>query len=162
MIAVGVITMIIIVYSSFSHMQKQQSRFEENLTATDSLYTMPLGKVGTTDSLRIGEMEGHRLLVFWASWSDKSESMLSEIQILNADVDSLTVLAALVKDAEESLPELPEYPGFIYVDGARMFNSLKVPGIPSYVLIAPDNTILHSNIGYQKGSGYDSLKVRLQ
>lgn len=160
MIAVGFLTMIIIVWSSFSFTNKQYRMFEENLVESDSLTTMNMRVVGVGDSVSVADMKGNSsLLVFWASWSEKSRSMLDEIQLLQNEYDSLKVIAALVKDAEESLAEDKEYQNFIYTDGIKLFNYLKVPGFPSYVLFDENSNVLKSNIGYEKGIGYDSLKV---
>lgn len=160
MIAVAFLTMIIIIWSSFSFTNKQHRQFQQNLAESDSLTTMNMRIVGEGDSVSVSDMQGNKsLLVFWASWSDKSRSMLDEIQILQNEYDSLQVIAAIVKDAEESLSEIKEYPSFIYTDGIKLFNYLKVPGFPSYVLFDEGSNVLKSNIGFEKGIGYDSLKV---
>ncbi|MDR9417336.1 TlpA family protein disulfide reductase [Gracilimonas sp.] len=160
MIAVGFLTMIIIVWSSFSFTNKQYRVFEENLVEADSLTTMNMRIVGAGDSVGVEDLKGQKtILVFWASWSDKSRSMLDEIEILQNEYDSLKVIAALVKDAEESLAQNKEYPNFVYTDGIKLFNYLKVPGFPSYILFDENSNVLKSNIGYEKGIGYDSLKV---
>ncbi|WP_020402134.1 TlpA family protein disulfide reductase [Gracilimonas tropica] len=160
MIAVGILTMGIIVVSSFSFNNKQIRQFRENIVASDSLAIMPLKVVGTDSTIRIRDFNGQKsLLVFWASWSEKSVSMLDEIELLHAGQDSLTVIAALVKDAEESLNEVKKYPHFIYTDGVHLYNHLKVPGFPSYILFDENSEVLTSNIGYEKGIGNDSLAV---
>ncbi|MCP9292931.1 TlpA family protein disulfide reductase [Gracilimonas sediminicola] len=162
MVAVAVITMLVIVFSSFNFERKQRTRFNENIATSDSLQIMPLRVLNSADSTSVANQKGNTaLLVFWASWSDKSISMLDEIQKYTLENDSLVVLAGLVKDAEESLPEVPEYPGFTYLDGTHLFNHLKVPGFPSYILFDKDGRIITSQIGYEKGVGYDSLKVHL-
>lgn len=162
MIAVAIITMVIIVLSSFNFTNKQHERFVENVAESDSLTTLKMRVIGAQDSVSIADLKGHKsILVFWASWSDKSTAMLDEIQLLQRDSDSLQVIAALVKDAEESLQEERTYPDFIYSDGAHFFNYLKVPGFPTYILFDEESRVLKSNIGYEKGVGYDSLKVYL-
>ena len=162
MIAVAVITMIVIVLSSFNFTNKQHERFVENVAESDSLAIMKMRVIGAQDSVSIVELKGQKsILVFWASWSDKSTAMLNEIQLLQRDSDSLHVIAAMVKDAEESLEDEREYPNFIYTDGAHFFNYLKVPGFPTYILFDEESNVLKSNIGYEKGIGYDSLKVFL-
>lgn len=163
MVVVAIITMLVIVFSSFNFMRKQKTRFTENIATSDSLLTMPMRVLNSTDSISISEQKGNQtVLVFWASWSDKSISMLDEIQRYTLKNDSLVVLAGLVKDAEESLSDVPEYPGFTYLDGTHLFNYLKVPGFPSYILFDEKNNVITSQIGYEKGVGYDSLKVYLK
>jgi hypothetical protein len=162
MVTIGVITLIVIIYSSFRFNTKQQERFKENLVESDSLTNMFMRIIGQPDSLRISDMKGNKsVVVFWASWSEKSELMLAEIEKAQFESDSLQVIAALVKDAEESLPDEKTYPRFIYTDGTKMFNDLKVPGYPSYIVFDENSVVLNAQVGYQKGVGYDSLKVYL-
>jgi thiol-disulfide isomerase/thioredoxin len=162
MITMGVISVVIIIYSSFRFNNKQQLRFRENLAESDSLTIKYMRLIGEADSVRISDFKGKKsVMVFWASWSEKSELMLGEIEKVQFESDSLQVIAALVKDAEESLPEEKTYPTFIYTDGTELFNDLKVPGYPSYIVFGEDSDVINSQVGYQKGVGYDSLKIYL-
>ncbi len=163
MIVLAILSVGVIIFSSFNFTQKQQQVFQENIAKADSMTVMPLLVVGTDDYVRIEEQFGQKqLLVFWASWSEKSRSMLDEIEQFQFEQDSFPVIAALVKDAEESLPEKKEYPDFTYVDGVTLYNHLKVPGFPTYILLDENGTVLTTQIGYEKGVGYDSLKVYLE
>ncbi|MAL16206.1 MAG: hypothetical protein CL670_11495 [Balneola sp.] len=163
MVGIAIITMLVIIYSSFNFQRKQQTRFQENVATSDSLLTMPLLSIFENGSQSVADQKGSEtIVVFWASWSDKSTSMMDEIQNYTVQNDSLVVLAALVKDATESLPNVPQYPGFKYVDGTHYFNYLKVPGFPSYILFDEEGQVLNTQIGYEEGVGFDSLKVYLQ
>lgn len=160
MISIGVITMLVIVYSSFHFNNKQHERFRQNLVESDSLTIKKMRLIGEPDSVRISDLKGNKsVLVFWASWSEKSELMMGEIEKVQFESDSLQVIAALVKDAEESLPDDKIYPAFSYTDGTELFNDLKVPGYPSYIVFNENSEVIYSQVGYQKGVGYDSLKV---
>jgi hypothetical protein len=160
MIGVAILTMVIIVFSSFNFTNKQHRQFRENISESDSLTIMPLRKVGEEDRVRVADFKGNKtVLVFWASWSDKSTSMLDEIQTLKEVNDSLIVIAAMVKDAEESVGGERNYPQFIYTDGIHLYNYLKVPGFPSYILFDENSNVLTARIGYEKGIGYDSLQT---
>ncbi|MDZ7806694.1 MAG: hypothetical protein U5K71_06230 [Gracilimonas sp.] len=162
MITVGVITLVIIIYSSFHFNNKRQERFRENLVESDSLTLKYMRMIGEADSVRISDLKGKKsVMVFWASWSEKSELMLGEIEKAQFESDSLQVIAALVKDAVESLPDEKTYSTFIYTDGTELFNDLKVPGYPSYIVFNENSEVINSQVGYQKGVGYDSLKVYL-
>ena len=111
MIVVAVITMAVILFSSFNFTRKQHTRFKANIAQSDSLAIMPMRVVGAPDSVQVTDFKGQEMvLIFWASWSDKSTAMLDEIERLQAERDSLPVIAALVKDAEESLAEEKRYP----------------------------------------------------
>jgi len=162
MIAIAVITMLVIIYSSFHFNNKQQERFRENLVESDSLTLKYMRIIGESDSVRISDLKGKRsVVVFWASWSEKSELMMVEIEKAQFESDSLQVVAALVKDAEESLPTEKEFPTFVYTDGTEIFNDLKVPGYPSYIVFDERSEVINSQVGYQKGVGYDSLMTYL-
>lgn len=164
MLAVAVITMIIIVISSFRHHQKLNYLFQETLAESDSLLITPMSIIGESDSLQLNDFKEHpAILVFWASWSDKSIEMLNEIEKFRAEYpDSIAVIAALVKDAEESITEIRQFPYFIYADGIEIFNDLKVPGYPSYILLNETGNVIHTQIGYKTGVAYDSLKTYLK
>jgi thioredoxin-related protein len=161
-IAIAVISMIFIAYSSFRFQDKQLRIFHEKLVESDSLLIMPLRVLSAGDSVTISEQKGKNMvMLFWASWSDKSKAMMNEIQKVQHEQDSLVVIAGLIKDAEESLPGNKEYPDFIYVDGSHLYNHLMVPGFPSYIVLDKKGKVLGSKIGYEEGVGYDSLKAFL-
>lgn len=164
MLVTAVITMIVIVISSFRHNQKLHDLFQESLAESDSLLIEPLTIIGENDSLKLNNFQGNpTILVFWASWSDKSIEMLKEIeQFQNEYQDTLSVVAALVKDAKESLSEKKKFPKFIYADGIELFNDLKVPGYPSYILFDEKGKVIHTQVGYKTGVAYDSLKSYLK
>lgn len=160
MIGVAILTMVIIVFSSFNFTNKQYRQFRENVSESDSLAIMPMRVVGTEERVRVTDFKGNKtLIVFWASWSDKSTSMLDEIQLLSNLNDSLKVIAAMVKDAEESVEGERSYPQFIYTDGIHLYNYLKVPGFPSYILFDEESKVITARIGYEKGIGLDTLQT---
>lgn len=163
MLVVAVITMIVIVISSFSHNEKLNELFYESLAESDSLEFKPLKIFGREDTVSIQQFQGNTVVVaFWASWSERAINMLKEIEKVQTEsADSLIVLAALVKDAEESLQGEKQFQDFMYVDGTQLFNDLKVPGYPSYLLFNKKSEFVNAQIGYRKGEVYDSLMVYL-
>ena len=162
MIVAALFTILAIIITSFSFNEKRQERFKENLVASDSLLSKKMPIVGEADSLSMQSQAGNpSLLVFWASWSDKSVEMLEEIQNYQNENKNLGVVAALVKDAEESLPARKKFPTFIYVDGTQLFNDLKVPGYPSYILFDESGEVLHAQIGYKDGTVQKPLRKYL-
>lgn len=161
MLVVAGITMIWIVFSSFNFQNKQQRVFEENSRSSDSLRIMPLRVINSDSTITLSEWEGEeQLVVFWASWSDKSEALMDEITVFSESYSdsALQVVAALVMDVTESEPDPGEYPGFVYVDGTRLYNNLQVPGIPSYIYFR-QGEVVHAHMGYQIGAGLDTLKA---
>mgnify|MGYP003634276302 FL=1 len=149
---------LIIVYSSFSYKKTEQKRFIKSIVENDSLTTHSLNYILNDDSVSVSDFEGeHVVLVFFSSWSEKSNFMLQEISSLADEVGSIEVIAAVVKDATDTInfDELP--PTFNYVDGVSLYNDLKVPGIPTYVLFDKKGKYVFAHTGYQEGSGYDLL-----
>ncbi len=149
----AVITMIFIVFASFNFKDEQEANFRENTQNFEELGTMNHPIVGdvTTDSLRLNDLYGKQVIVlFWASWSDKSTELMDELDFF-ADNNEYAIVAALVKDVtDEASTVLPNH-DFIYIDGTRLFNELKVPGIPSYFLLDKKGNFMASFVGYRKG-----------
>ncbi len=162
MVVVAVLTALAIVFSSLSHKEAQKERFIEAVSESDSLLIKPLRLLQETDSVSISEFKGNNMvLVFQASWSEKSSLLLDEILALKDETDSLKVISALVMDAEETIDFSKLNSAFIYVDGASLFNELKVPGIPSYVLFDREGNFKYAHVGYQENAGYGVLREKI-
>ncbi len=162
MAVVAILTAVAIVFSSLSYKETQKERFEEAILESDSLLTKPLRLLQEADSVSISEFRGNSVVVvFQASWSEKSAQLLDEMLALKDEIDSLTIISAQVLDAEESIDFSKLNPSFIYVDGASLFNDLKVPGIPSYVVFDNNNEFVYAHVGYQENAGYGLLKEKL-
>lgn len=151
MVTVALFTMLFIVFTSFNFKQQQQERFTEFTLAYDSLLTKNHPFINQNDSLRLGDLSGSQiLLVFWSSWSDKSANLLNEIDILSQNRPNLEVVAALVKDATDSAEEALLEHDFLYIDGTILFNEIRVPGIPSYVLLDENGNLISTHVGYKE------------
>jgi len=163
MIVVAVLTVFAIVYSSFSYKTTQKERFVEAITESDSLLSRSLLLINKQDSVSINQYLGNDIvIVFWSSWSDKSELLLNEIYTLKDQTDSLEVIAALVLDATDDIASTKFLEGFVHVDGASLFNDLKVVGIPSYILLDKAGRFKYAHVGYQIGAGYEVLRTQLK
>jgi hypothetical protein len=152
MIVVALITMVVIVLSSFNFKAQQEEDFRKYTASYDSLLTLPIPYLTNTDSLRLEALKGDpSIVVFWASWSDRSAAMLTELQQLKDTYPDLNVAAALVMDATgTAVPGLPDNE-FHYIDGTRLFNELRVPGIPSYILLDSNGNPIDTKVGYREG-----------
>lgn len=152
MLVVALLTIVVIIYSSFSFKERQDERFMQYAIEYDSLLTLPNPLILKDDSLRLGELQGSEsVLLFWASWSDRSESIMQELNEVRTANPGIEIVAALVLDATSTaIPEIPDY-DFYYVDGAMLYNQLRVPGIPSYVLLDENGNVTETHVGYQKG-----------
>lgn len=150
MLVVAVVTMVVIVFSSFNFQSNQEKEFAEKTSQYSELLTDYHPFVVQKDSISLQQLNGDKVaVVFWASWSDRSAEMMHELDELISDEDDLVVVAALVLDATETAePVLPEHQ-FIYIDGTRLFNTLMVPGIPSYFLLNEEGEVVATHVGYK-------------
>ncbi|GAB5409314.1 MAG: hypothetical protein BalsKO_16790 [Balneolaceae bacterium] len=153
MVIVALFTMVFIVLTSFNFQQQQQERFTEFTLGYDSLLTKNHPYINKPDSVRLGDLSGSPvLLVFWSTWSEKSRDLFEEIDLLSKDIPNLKVVAALVKDVTDSAEEATLKYDFLYIDGTILFNEIRAPGIPSYVLLDEQGVLLSTNVGYKEGA----------
>lgn len=157
MLIVAVVTMVVIVLSSFNFQSRQEEEFAEKTRQYSELLTDYHPIVAQEDSLSLEQFNGDRVIVvFWASWSDRSTNIMHELDELIRNEDKLKVVGALVLDATETAePILPEHE-FSYIDGTKLFNTLMVPGIPSYFLLNEEGEVVATHVGY-KGSVKDLI-----
>lgn len=162
MLGVAIFALIIIVWSSLNHRQKAYDRFVESASTNDSLLTQTLSVVESDDELSLNTFSGKKVIVvFWSSWSDKSKLMLEELSAFKDQTTNLEIVASVVKDATDSF-ELADFPpNLVYVDGASLFNQLKVPGIPSYIILNENGDYLYAHVGYQQGAGYRIVEEQI-
>lgn len=147
----ALVTMIFIVYASFQFKDKQESNFKKYISENENLLTEQHLIIAEDDSVSLSSLQGENVvLVFWASWSEKSAEMMAELDEFASDSD-IRVVAATVKDATETVVDvLPDH-DFLFIDGAKLFNDLKVPGIPSYILFDPEGKVVDVTVGYRDG-----------
>jgi len=148
----AIITMVFIVFASFNFKNEQEENFRANTSSYEALLTEPHPYISHSDSLRLVELTGKKVIVlFWASWSDRSANIMNEFDIF-AGNESYVVVGAIVKDAAETAQfVLPEH-DFLYIDGTKLFNTLKVPGIPSYFVLDESGEFVESFVGYNQGA----------
>ena len=152
MVIVAIFTMIFMVISSFNFKDRQKKQFTSYTLEYDSLLTKAHPYLGKRDSLKLGELsKKNTVLVFWSSWSEKSDQLLEEIDDVSRYDESFNVVAALVKDATDSAEEAFLKHDFIYIDGTILFNELRVPGIPSYILLDINGNLVSTHVGYKEG-----------
>ena len=151
MLVGAIITMIFIVYASFNFKAKQEANFRNNVSEFETLMTDMHPVLASEDSLNFNELAGKKVvLVFWASWSEKSAQILEELDQV-AERDDVQIVGATVKDATETAEEVLPAHDFIFIDAAKLFNDLKVPGIPSYILFDEEGNPIDVTIGYKEG-----------
>lgn len=155
----AVVSMLFIVISSFNFKHQQEKDFAEYTRNNKELLTQSHPYVGKSDSLTLGELTGSPTVVFfWASWSDKSTEIMQEFDEFKSNHPDISIVAAVVKDATEEVESvLPEH-NFIYIDGTILFNTIRVPGIPSYLLLDDEGSLVSTHVGYKKGQVLEYLQ----
>ena len=165
MLVIAVTGIIAIGYSTISYKNGQVTSFNKSIIENDSLTISYLRMLVPSDSVQIKDYEGRPVaLQFWSSWSEKSLQMQNEMREIS-HIDSMIVIAASVKDALEDAQVIAREYGnanFIYVDGTTIYNELKTPGIPSYILFDRSGKPVNAKVGYIKGSIRDSLSYYLE
>lgn len=160
LLAAAILTTIVIFYGTISYRQNQVSDFNTQIAEFDSLSSVHFGRVPQGDSVAIHDYSGrYVILLFRSSWSGKSLQMQYEIEDFAA-FDSLMVIAASVKDALTEVEEAArknDFSNIVYVDGTAVYNRLKTPGIPSYILFDRQSEPVFSQVGYHEGEVRDSL-----
>lgn len=159
MAVMALISALIIVYASLSYKDTEQNRFINSISNNDTLTVKKLRYVHKNDSVSVSEFKGKNVvLLFFSSWSEKSNFMIEEINTLIDQNSDIHVIGALVKDATDNIDfdALPS--DFTYVDGVSLYNDLKVPGVPSYVVFDKSGKYVYAHVGYQEGAGYSLLK----
>ena len=151
MAVMALITMIFIVISTFNYKDKQEENFRKFTAEYVPLLSEPHVLVTESDSVSFDSFAGQKVIIlFWASWSEKSAEMMKELDSFSAK-DGYEVIGATVKDAEETAALVLPKHDFVFIDGAKLFNDLKVPGIPSYVLLDEEGNIIDVSVGYREG-----------
>ncbi|MBO6523959.1 MAG: hypothetical protein JJ971_09045 [Balneolaceae bacterium] len=145
-------TMLFIVISSFNFTERRQERFTDYTRQYNELLTKNHPYINKSDSLRLGDLKGNQVLVlFWASWSDKSAEIMKVLDEVKSQQENFKVVAALVKDATESIDEETLTHDFEYIDGTILFNELRAPGIPSFILLDESGELKFTHVGYKEG-----------
>lgn len=145
-------TMLFIVISSFNFTERRQDRFTEYTEQYGELLTKSHPFINKTDSLKLEDLKGTQTLVlFWSSWSEKSVGIMQELEEVKSQRDNFNVVAALVKDATENLIDSTLRYNFEYIDGTILFNELRAPGIPSYILLDENGDLISTHVGYKEG-----------
>lgn len=167
MAVVAVVALVVILFGTFRYIENQQNIFRETVVARqDSLATVGFPRLFEDDTLRIDSISSRFVLLdFWATWSDRSSRYHRDLQpVLAARGDTLTVIAAMVKDSGEKARQYREEHGypFEYVDGTELYNELNVPGLPAQILFDPQKKVLATFVGYRDTAQIDSLQALIE
>lgn len=150
----------IVIYTVTSSSSERRN-FIRFVTESDSLRYESWPEAGTGDSLRVSDYGGQFVVVdFWSTRNIYGEERHAELAALAERYGgSLRVMAAAVRDDSQAVLDYRsehEYP-FIYVNGNRIFNRYRVPGIPTTLLFDRSGDLHTVFVGYRGGEA-DSLE----
>lgn len=146
MIAVAVFCIIAIAFASFRYIGKQEQRFLNRLdqkSLNDLVFTNARG-----DTVNI-EPERTIVILFWATWSDRSLDTLNDLYRWHDEHPQFEVVSAYVKDALEFAiaHNRPETDHFSLLDGTGAYQELRVPGVPSAIIFSDGGDLLFTQVG---------------
>lgn len=168
---------VLAVYNNLSDEQKQNKIIEEvnfllyppkALSIGDKYIDIDLQDINE-QSHSIADYEGkYRLLDFWASWCGPCIAATPEVsKMAEKYKNELVVIAINVEGKKNWLKyskenKMLEHNLHLITDSKKVDHSYQIKGIPHYVLIAPNGTIVDMWSGYGKGSIEAKMKEHLK
>lgn len=140
---IGVLAIALIIVFSFRYAENQRNTVMDFVAADSLIHQRWFQNLNATDSLQLSSYRGRDvILVFWASWSEKSLDVLKTLDSLKlVKGDSLVIIAAAVKDngaQARSYIANTTY-NFEYVDGTVHYLDLRLPGVPAAIRFNRDS-----------------------
>lgn len=165
LIIVALAAALLITYFTMSSQQGQREAFKEYIFEQDSLQTAYMPVWEGEDSLGVESYQNRYVILdFWATWSNFSEEIHTELQKLVREYpDQVVVLAAVVKDRPDKVNayiQRHDFP-FEYVHGTLVFNRFRLPGLPTRFVFSPSGELLNVHFGASEAAQYDSLRILL-
>lgn len=147
----GVLALGLIAIFSFRYAQNQRTTVTDFVAADSLIDRRWFQNLDGTDSLQLSSYKGREvLLVFWASWSDRSLEVLEQLDASQSiHSDSIVIVAAAVKDNGEEARayiQSTSYP-FNFVEGTIHYLDLRLPGVPSAIRFNRDTKPTQIYIG---------------
>lgn len=157
----GVLTLIAIVYGSIRYSDRQEVEFRENVRTLETEHlTFP--KMNLEDSVRVSSFRGDPILIhFWATWSGKSLRLQEWFHELHPDYPELTVISAAIRDDQQMIQayiDEHDYP-WQWVVGTELYQSLRVPGVPSVILLDRNGELVNIVIGDDQEQIYQLIRT---
>lgn len=149
MVICAILTLLVIVYGTVNYSNNQIIEFENQIEEV-RLDTLSFESYSDGEILSIQSQIGRPVLIhFWSTWSGKSIGMNEQLHHYQTQNPSLQVIAAVVKDGEEQVMDYIHENSFefLYVNGTDFFQDLKVPGVPSQILIDENGTLFYVQVG---------------
>jgi hypothetical protein len=148
---IGILAIGLIIIFSFRYAENQRDIMTDFVAADSLIHQRWFQNLDGTDSLQLSSYQGREvILVFWASWSDKSLEVLAQLDsIKTMRGDSVAVVAASVKDngAEARAYINGSNHNFDFVDGTVHYLDLRLPGVPSAIRFNRDTKPVQILVG---------------
>jgi hypothetical protein len=158
MLAVATVCLLTIIYFNFYYQQRQFSGVEERIGDGSVLTEAKFSKLFTDDEISLSEYQQQKMIIFWATWSERAGE-LARLISENRVGETVLIISAVVRDSPDQVQQsvVMNNGNFIHVDGTPLYNELMIPGIPSIFIFGVDNRMLYSRIGYRESRDYDEL-----
>jgi thiol-disulfide isomerase/thioredoxin len=156
-------TAIVITFFTISNRESKQQAFQNQMASQDSLQQAKMPLISGNDSLSVSSFpDKFVVLDFWATWtasfSRKAHSQLTDLK--KQYPGSFEIIAAVVQDKAGDVDEYisrHEFP-FHYVEGTQVFNSYRLPGVPTQLVYIPGGTLHSIFTGSADSTRMDSLQ----
>ena len=165
MVAVALVAAVAIVAASFYYLTRQEQRYRDLLEG-QTIEDLVFLEVEMAPEAGRGAQNGPKneardtlafqpgpktVVLFWASWSDRSISELENLIRWHGMFSHYRVIAAVVKDGPEFSELWPasDSGSFYLVDGTPAYQDLRVPGVPSTILFGSDGHMNRTAVGSQ-------------
>lgn len=165
LIVMALVAALLITYFTVTSQQGQRESFREYAFQQDSLQTAYMPVWEGEDSLGVESFPNRYVILdFWATWSNFSEEIHSELQALADEYPNrVVIVAAVVKDRPADVNDYinrHDYP-FRFVNGTLVFNRFRIPGLPTQFVFNPSGKLLNVHFGMPEENRYDSLRTLL-
>lgn len=157
----GVLTLIAIIFGSIQYSDKQEMRFRENLRSLET-EQLSFPEINLEDSVRVSSFRGDPVLIhFWATWSGKSLQLQDWFFELHPEYPGMTVISAAIRDDQQMVQtyiEEHDYP-WKWVVGTELYQSLRVPGVPSVIVLDRRGELVDIVIGDDKKQIFELIRT---
>ncbi len=161
MLIVAVICLVAIALASFRYVSKQEHRFIDRLEETPLSSFVFLNPEGDTLRFEPGQTT---VILFWATWSGRSLGSLYDLYNWHDSYPQFRVISAYVKDAPEfaKAHDRPYKDRFVLVDGTQAYQDLRVPGVPTAIVLDEEGAVRSTDVGTQTVPVWHELSTREQ
>lgn len=161
MVIVAVIGIITIAVASFLYIDRQEQRFYDRLDETPFSEFVFRNTEG--DTVKVAT-DRTTVLLFWATWSERSLDMLYDLYSWHDSYPQYEVIVAYVKDAPElaMAHDRENHERYNLLDGTPAYQDLRVPGVPATIIFDEQGMVRTVEVGAQTVPAWYNLSTRDQ